>query len=162
MCVRAVSRETTAQFRSSSSRITDEAYCWRKLLSSLVTIALAATASTCGGGPSSTGVMTPTTPTPAPVAPVVPTITISPSGVSPREITVSVGDRVTFINNDVQPHDPAGGPDPATPDCREIDAVGFLVPGQSRQTALLPIARTCDYHDHSHHAPIFNGRIIIR
>jgi hypothetical protein len=75
---------------------------------------------------------------------------------------VAVGERVTFINNDVQPHDIAGGPDPATPDCREIDAVGFLVPGQSRQTAPLPIARTCDYHDHQNHAPIFTGRIVIR
>ena len=75
---------------------------------------------------------------------------------------VAAGERVTFINNDMQPHDIAGGPDPATPDCREIDAVGFLVPGQSRQTAPLPVARTCDYHDHQNHAPIFTGRIVIR
>jgi plastocyanin len=93
---------------------------------------------------------------------VVPTVTILPTGVSPREITVNVGDRVTFINNDVQPHDTAGGPDPSTPDCPQIDAVGFLLPGQSRQTAPLTVARFCDYHDHSNHAPIFNGRIIIR
>jgi plastocyanin len=96
------------------------------------------------------------------VVAVVPTVTILPSGVSPREITVAVGDRVTFMNNDVQPHDVAGGPDPATPDCHEINAVGFLLPGQSRQTAPLPSVRSCDYHDHSNHAPIFNGRIVIR
>jgi plastocyanin len=95
-------------------------------------------------------------------ADVIPTITIRSTGVAPRELTVAVGDRVTFINNDSQPHDPAGGPDPANPDCREIDAVGFLVPGQSRQTSPLPVARTCDFHDHSNHDPIFNGRIIIR
>ena len=87
---------------------------------------------------------------------------ISAAGVNPVEITVRVGDRVVFINDDAQPHDVAGGPDIAHPDCREIDAVGFLVTGQSRQTAPLPEARTCDYHDHSNHAPIFNGRIIIR
>jgi hypothetical protein len=69
---------------------------------------------------------------------------------------------VTFINNDAQPHDVAGGPDIAHPDCREIDAVGFLVTGQSRQTAPLPEARVCDYHDHSNHDPIFTGRIVIR
>ncbi len=91
-----------------------------------------------------------------------PTVTILPSGVSPAEITVAVGDRVTFVNGDVQPHDTAGGPDPATRDCPEIDAVGFLLPGQSRQTAPMRLARTCDYHDHSNHAAIFNGRIIIR
>jgi hypothetical protein len=26
----------------------------------------------------------------------------------------------------------------------------------------LPVARTCDYHDHQNHAPIFTGRIVIR
>ena len=91
-----------------------------------------------------------------------PVIRLAPTGADPRQLVVAVGERVTFINNDVQPHDIAGGPDPATPDCREIDAVGFLVPGQSRQTAPLPVARTCDYHDHQNHAPIFTGRIVIR
>jgi hypothetical protein len=87
---------------------------------------------------------------------------ITAAGVNPVEISVRVGERVTFINEDVQSHDVAGGPDIAHPDCREIDAVGFLVTGQSRQTAPLPDARVCDSHDHSNHAPIFNGRIIIR
>jgi hypothetical protein len=89
-------------------------------------------------------------------------VRITPNGVTPLEIEIPVGERVLFINNDTQPHDVAGGPDIAHPDCREIDAVGFLVPGQSRQTAPMPTARTCDYHDHSNHATIFNGRIIIR
>jgi len=89
-------------------------------------------------------------------------VTITAAGVSPREISVSVGGRVTFVNSDTIPHDVAGGPNPATPDCLEIDAVGFLTPGQSRQTAPLPVARTCEYHDHSFHSPLFNGRIVIR
>jgi plastocyanin len=84
------------------------------------------------------------------------------AGPNPKEIIVNVGERITFINNDVIPHDIAGGPDPAHPDCHEIDNAGFLVPGQSRQTLDLPIARACDYHDHSNHDPIFNGRVIIR
>lgn len=139
------------------------AYWRRKILSSLVTGALAAAASACGGGssagPQAAGPSTGPTP-PAPVDP--PIIRISPAGTEPRQLVVTLGERVTFINNDVQPHDIAGGPDPATPDCREIDAVGFLAPGQSRQTAPLPVARTCDYHDHQNHAPIFTGRIVIR
>jgi plastocyanin len=104
----------------------------------------------------------PAGPTPDTGTPGVPTVTISSSGVSPREISVRTGDRVTFINNDSIPHDVAGGPDPATPDCREIDAVGFLTPGQSRQTSPLPTARTCEYHDHGFHSALFNGRIVIR
>lgn len=136
-------------------------YCCRKRLSALVTLGLAIVVSACGGSGGSNAGTTPSGPGPV-TQPTPPTVTIRSTGVTPRELTVAVGDRVTFINNDTQPHDPAGGPDPANPDCREIDAVGFLVPGQGRQTAPLPVARTCDYHDHSNHDPIFNGRIVIR
>jgi hypothetical protein len=139
------------------------AYWRRKIFSSLVTGVLAAAASTCGGdssgSPPAGPPTSPTTPLP-PADP--PVIRITPAGTEPRQLVVATGERVTFINNDVQPHDIAGGPDPATPDCREIDAVGFLAPGQSRQTAPLPVARSCDYHDHQNHAPIFTGRIVIR
>jgi hypothetical protein len=69
---------------------------------------------------------------------------------------------VTFMNNDVIPHDIFGGPDPSHPDCHEIDAVGFLAPGQSRPTDVLPAARTCEYHDHGYHSSIFTGRIVIQ
>jgi hypothetical protein len=55
--------------------------------------------------------------TPAPADP--PIIRISQTGTDPRQLIIAVGERVTFINNDSQPHDIAGGPDPATPDCRE-------------------------------------------
>ena len=154
--------EASRQLGTLPAKDVSKAYRTRKLFSSLVTLAIAANALGCGGN---SPAPTPTAPTPVPVAPVVPvvpTVTILSTGVSPREITVAVGDRVTFVNNDVQPHDTAGGPDPATRDCPEIDAVGFLLPGQSRQTAPMPVARTCDYHDHMNHAPIFNGRIIVR
>jgi plastocyanin len=117
----------------------------------------------CGhaGAPSSAGGAP--SPLPAPVPAVGPArITITSAGVSPAEVTIAAGAQVTFINNDTQPHDVAGGPDLEHPDCREIDAVGFLSPGQSRQTAPLSLVRTCDYHDHQNHSPIFNGRIIIR
>ena len=135
------------------------AYWLRYVLASLVTIALAIVMSSCGG--ESSAPASPTSPTlPAPVDP--PIVTIAATGVNPLQLIVAVGDRVTFINNDSQPHEIAGGPDPATPDCREIDAVGFLAPGQSRQTAPLPVARTCDYHDHNNHSRVFTGRLLIR
>jgi hypothetical protein len=137
-------------------------YWRRKIFSSLVTGGLAIAASTCGsdspGSPSPGPSTDPTTPAPADP----PIIRISQTGTDPRQLIIAVGERVTFINNDSQPHDIAGGPDPATPDCLEIDAVGFLAPGQSRPTAPLPVSRTCDYHDHQNHAPIFTGRIVIR
>jgi plastocyanin len=89
-------------------------------------------------------------------------VTISAAGVSPVDVSVSVGGRVTFFNNDTIPHDVAGGPDPAHPDCPEVDAVGFLTPGQRRETRSFPAARTCEFHDHGFHSTIFNGRIVIR
>jgi plastocyanin len=155
------SREIACEYDTRGVPRTWTGYCGRKLFSGLVTIALVAAAAACGSGSASPSPTGPTpSPTPSPAGP--PTVRISAAGLNPIEITIRVGDRVTFINDDAQPHDVAGGPDIAHPDCREIDAVGFLVTGQSRQTAPLPEARTCDYHDHSNHAPIFNGRIIIR
>lgn len=115
----------------------------------------------CGGAATGSA---PAAPSPAPVsapAPAAPTsVTISAAGLNPQEITVDAGTQLAFTNNDIAPHDVAGGPDPAHPDCREIDEVGFLTPGQTKRTGVL--TRTCDYHDHSNHAPIFNGRIVVR
>ena len=118
--------------------------------------------STCGSGSSGNASPGPATgPTPPPAADP-PIVRIAQTGADPKQLVVAVGERVTFVNNDTQPHDIQGGPDPANPDCREIDAVGFIVPGQSKQTLPLPVTRTCDYHDHQNHAPIFTGRIVIR
>jgi hypothetical protein len=39
-------------------------------------------------------------------------------------------------------------PHPEHSDCTEINAVGNLVPGQSRQTSNLVVARRCGFHDH--------------
>ena len=62
-------------------------------------------------------------------------VTITSSGPSPNPSHDRRRQRrVTFVNNDAIPHDVAGGPDPDHRDCPEIDAVGFLTPGQSRQT----------------------------
>jgi hypothetical protein len=89
-------------------------------------------------------------------------VTISSSGVHPNGVETAVGTSVMFVNDDIHPHDIKGGPDPLRPDCREIDSVGFLTPGQSRQTAPFPEARLCEYHDHYYHSPLFNGRILIQ
>lgn len=77
------------------------------------------------------------------------TITITSSGVSPKDITVSVGSRVTFQNNDSQPHDMNSDPHPEHTLCNPELNVGFVQPNQSRQTLNLNTARVCTYHDHS-------------
>ena len=82
---------------------------------------------------------------------------------SPLEITISVGQRVTFVNNDTRAHDVVGGADPSRPDCPEILQAGFLTPGQRGDTGVFTSARTCNYHDHTAlGVPAFSGRIIIR
>lgn len=111
--------------------------------------------------PSSGGAPTSPAPPPSPGPPF--TVTITASGMSPLELTVPVGAQVTFTNADSRPHDIAGGPDPSRPECPEIDVAGFLTPGQSRQTAVLPVARTCQYHDHAYiGVAAFQGRIVVR
>jgi plastocyanin len=87
------------------------------------------------------------------------TVMILPTGMSPDEVTVAVGDRVGFMNHDTVPRQVAGGPDAAKPECPEIDAVGRIIPGEIRSTAPLPTARTCEYHVQS---TAFKGRIVIR
>lgn len=82
---------------------------------------------------------------------------------TPLDITIAVGQRVTFVNNDTRPHDLVGGVDPSHPDCPEITQAGFLTPGQGRETGVFTTARTCEYHDHTMlSVPAFQGRIIIR
>jgi plastocyanin len=102
----------------------------------------------CGGGGNSSG-GTPTSPTPTPPPTNTTTITITAAGVSPQRITVSPGTRVTFINNDSRSHEMNSDPHPNHGDCPAIDDVGFLAPGQTKQTGNLNVARTCGFHDHN-------------
>ena len=82
---------------------------------------------------------------------------------APLDLTIAVGQRVVFVNNDSRPHDVVGGKDPNTPECPEILQAGFVSPGQRGETGVFTTARTCEYHDHTQMGvPAFQGRIIIR
>jgi len=110
----------------------------------LLTAVLAVAA--CGGGDSSP----PTSPTPpgGSGGSTSTTITITASGVSPQSITVPPGTRVTFINNDSRRHNMASDPHPEHTDCPEINQVGLLQTGQSRETGNLNTVGPCGFHDH--------------
>ena len=97
--------------------------------------------SACGGSSSSP------TPTPTP-GPSGTTITITSSGASPISLEVQLGTQVTFVNSDSRAHNMTSDPHPDHTDCPEINQVGFLAAGQSRQTGNLVRARSCGYHDH--------------
>jgi plastocyanin len=111
-----------------------------------VAAALGAMIVGCGNG-SSNASPTPA-PTPAPTTTL--TITITSNGASPKTLTVAAGSQVTFVNNDSIEHQMYSDPHPEHTDCPELDSVGFLAPGQSRQTENLNIVRTCGFHDHIH------------
>ena len=114
----------------------------------------------CGSGNS-----TPTPPT-TPSNPY--TFTLTSSGVSPKELTVPLGTRVLFVNQDTRRHDMTSDPHPDHTQCTEINSVGVLTAGQSRETDNLVTAKTCGFHDHDNPPPTtsagnqWTGRIIVR
>jgi plastocyanin len=81
------------------------------------------------------------------------TITITSAGVSPKDITVSIGSRVTFVNNDSIGHDMNSDPHPEHTTCGDGTQfninVGNILAGQSRSTQNLNAAKVCTYHDHN-------------
>jgi plastocyanin len=75
-------------------------------------------------------------------------ITITASGVNPKNVQITPGSRVRFVNNDAVSHYMTSDPHPEHNDCVEINEAGFLLPQQSRETGNLNIVRTCGFHDH--------------
>src|SRR5262249_17780020 len=121
-----------------------------------VTVLVAVAA--CGGGSN------PSSPSPSPNPnPSTATVTISGSGVSPKSVQIAVGGHVTFTNNDARSHPIASNPHPVHTDCPEINQVGVLQPGQSRDTGNFSAARSCGYHDHANPSDTtVQGTIVIQ
>ena len=77
------------------------------------------------------------------------TITIDATGnATPKDVTVPVGSRVTFVNNHSAPHEMTSDPHPEHTLCPSLNSVAFLSPGQSKTSSNLNTAMTCSYHDH--------------
>ncbi len=111
----------------------------------------------CGGS------VTSPPPATAPTSGSTNTFVITSAGVSPKNMTVSPGTQITFVNQDGITHLMFSDPHPEHTDCPEINQVGFLSTGQSRQTGNLNTVRTCGFHDHD--LPLnasLNGTITIR
>ena len=78
------------------------------------------------------------------------TMTINANGVlTPNDITVAVGSRVTIVNNHNRSYEMNSDPHPEHSDCPAINDVGFLAVGQSKTTGNLNTARTCGIHEHN-------------
>jgi plastocyanin len=112
-----------------------------------------------GGGNSPTGPVVSGNP-----GPVGATITIGANGsISPSNVTITAGQSVAFVNNDSRRHDMSSDPHPTHTDCPQMNAVGALTQGQTRNTNGFPTARTCGFHDHDNpDDPALRGRIAIQ
>lgn len=90
-------------------------------------------------------------------------ITITASGVSPPNIVVQRGSQVTFDNKDSRTHDMQSDPHPEHNGCPELAQVGFLKPGESRQSGNLNLPMTCGYHDNQNEgSAALRGTIVIQ
>jgi plastocyanin len=116
--------------------------------------------------------------TPAPAAPLGPpkplegaTISITSTGFvldaasaafRLADLHVYQGSRLTFVNTDNTPHDVLSDPPHVHTDCPEINAAGYLVPGQSRSTDPLNRILACGFHDHTHEGEsAFAGKVTV-
>ncbi len=120
----------------------------------------------CSGGESAP---TPTSPTPPstatpPAVTLEATVTItSTNRFQPSEVRILPGGRVTFVNQNNRAHDITSDPLHLHTDCPAVIDVGFIQPGQTKQTGVLMETRTCGFHDHmQENNPDLRGRIIIQ
>jgi len=110
--------------------------------------AAAATVSITVGCGSSSGGTGPSSTVSCSALPDARTILIVNNAVCPQALTVPRGSQVTFINNDNRAHEMNSDPHPEHTNCPEINQVGHLEPGQTRQSGNLTVARSCGFHDH--------------
>ena len=122
-------------------------------------IALAAGGATsCGTGAPTA----PTTPTTAGPTAFPRFIMIMEGHAVPEELTIAVGERVTFMNHDRTTYTIAGGREPSRSDCPEVNVVGALASGNTRDTEPFTTAKSCDFHVSRDQSTLLTGRIIIR
>ena len=137
----------------------------RILAAQTLTVAVLVVAAACGGGsPTSPGGGSVVVGSTGSVGTVGATITIGTnSAVSPAQVTISVGQSVTFTNNDTRSHDMTSDPHPAHTDCPSIGNVSLLQPGQSKTTFGFASAGVCGFHDHNNSdSASLKGRIVIQ
>jgi plastocyanin len=77
------------------------------------------------------------------------TITIGTNGaISPTQVSIAVGQSVTFVNNHTGGHEIASDPHPAHTNCPSINALGNIGSAQTKLTNSFTGTGTCRFHDH--------------
>ena len=92
------------------------------------------------------------------------TVTMTSAGVSPSTVTISVGQTVTFVNNDTKSHEMASNPHPQHGSCPSMEnGLGTIAAGQTKVTHNFGNAGTCGYHDHQDDTNVrFQGSIVVQ
>lgn len=101
----------------------------------------------CGSSGSSSGTTGPTggcTPSANPN-----TLVIQNNTICPQTMTVTRGTQIAILNSDSRNHEMDSDPHPEHTDCPELNQIGFLSTGQTRQSGNLNTARRCGIHDHT-------------
>ena len=112
----------------------------------LLSVAVAFAAVACGEDSSSRNPLVPGSGAPGPSGA---TITIGANGaVSPANVTVAIGQSVTFVNNDSRAHEMSSDPHPDHTDCPSINALTVISSGQTKLTNAFPSGGSCGFHDH--------------
>jgi plastocyanin len=115
----------------------------RTLVNFAIVLPVAIGFSACGGSSS------PSSPSSGNNGTIAATIVIDSTGnVTPKDVTVPAGSRVTFTNNHTVNHEMASDPHPEHTLCPSLNTVGLFTPGQSRTSSNLNTPIVCTYHDH--------------
>ncbi len=86
------------------------------------------------------------------------TVTITASGFSPATITISAGESVMWVNNDIKNHWPASDPHPQHTDYSGFDSLGIST--GSSWSFKFNETGTWNYHDHN--MPSRKGIVIVQ
>ena len=76
----------------------------------------------------------------------------------PAQLTIKVGDTVTFINKDIKKHWPASGVHPTHQICKGFDSLRGVEQNKEYSYTFTE-AKECPMHDHS--LPSMNGKITV-
>ena len=77
-----------------------------------------------------------------------PTLTLTPAGITPSGLQISLGQRVLIVNQSGVNRMIQSNPHPFHTQCPALNAAGLLGPGESGLTGTFDIERTCGFHDH--------------
>lgn len=89
------------------------------------------------------------------------TVTIRSDGMTPKEVTLNRGNRVTILNLDSQAHRPMSDPHPEHNSCAALN-LGTIAPGGRAESAVINDSLDCRLHDETNVGDAsFTTRILI-